>query len=91
MLMTGLVYLGYALVMLIAVYQIFVSIVIWRAEEFEQIQRAFQLGLIWLIPIFGALGCHLFLRSQRNIIHNKDNGFVQQEPDVEVGFGDVHP
>jgi uncharacterized membrane protein len=89
--MNGLTYIGCVLLMVAAIYQITVSIIIWRAEEFEKIQRVFQLLIIWLIPIFGALGCHLFLRGQRSPIQVKRNEFIQQESNVEVGFGDVKP
>jgi uncharacterized membrane protein len=89
--MSGLTYIGCVLLMVVAIYQTVVSIIIWRAEEFETIQRVLQLFIIWLIPIFGALGCHLFLRSQRNPIQVKGNEFVQQESNIEVGFGDVKP
>jgi len=58
--MNGLTFISYVLLMVVAIYQITVSIIIWRAEEFEKSQRVFQLLIIWLIPIFGALGSHLF-------------------------------
>ncbi|MFZ6801312.1 hypothetical protein ACO0KZ_16060 [Undibacterium sp. Di24W] len=89
--MDKLIYIGYLLLMVVAIYQIRVSIIIWRAEEFEKIQRVFQLLIIWIIPIFGGLGCHLFLRSQRGTIQAKRNGFVHQESNVEIGFGDIKP
>jgi hypothetical protein len=89
--MNGFTYLACVLLTVVAICQIAVSIIIWRADEFEKNQRVCQLLIIWLIPIFGALACHFFLQSQRSLIQLKRHEFVQQESNVEVGFGDVKP
>jgi len=36
--------------------------------------------MVWLLPLIGALECHLFLRSQRAPSARPDNRFVPQEP-----------
>jgi ABC-type enterochelin transport system permease subunit len=46
-------------------YQIWVSLVINRADEYDAKQRTVQLILIWLVPILGAAACHLFLMNSR--------------------------
>jgi hypothetical protein len=61
-------------------YQLYVSIAVYRAEEYDRIQRIFQISLIWLVPLFGSIGCHLFLRSQRESVGRIDDGCVPQEP-----------
>ena len=84
--MSELTYIGGALVLV--VYQVYVSIVIFRADEYEQIQRILQLSIVWIVPLFGALACHLFLHSQRQAVHHRDISFVPQIPND--GGGDVH-
>jgi len=39
--------------------------------------------MVWLLPLIGAFGCHLFLRSQRTPAPRPDNQFVPQEPNGE--------
>ena len=93
MLMSELTYIGGALLAIVVIYHIYVSIIIFRADEYEPIQRLFQLFVVWIIPFFGALGCHLVLRSQRETGHRKGNLFVPQGPNDAGGdghYGDGH-
>ncbi|MDY7537777.1 hypothetical protein QN395_10735 [Undibacterium sp. RTI2.2] len=42
---------------------IFVSIRIWRSKNLELTQKYIQLGLVWLIPIAGAILCNYFVQE----------------------------
>ena len=93
MLMSEITYIGGALVAILVIYQIYVSIILFRADEYEQIQRLLQLFIVWIIPLFGAVGCHLILRSQRETVHRKDKFFVSQGANDAGGdghYGDGH-
>jgi hypothetical protein len=78
--MSEIQYVGVALVGALVLYQMFVSIIIFRADEYGSFQRIVQLVIVWLMPLFGAIGCHMFLRSQRAQSPPKDYRFVPQEP-----------
>ena len=60
---------------IVVLYQIWITFIIYRADEYDVRQRSLQWLLIWLIPVFGALGCHLFL------IHGRT-----EEPRVNLKF-----
>jgi hypothetical protein len=76
-----------ALVAMSMIYQIYVSVILLRAEEYEKNQRFLQLFIVWGVPLLGAIGCHVFLRSQRETVCRKDNSFVQQEANDNGGDG----
>lgn len=73
-------YVGYLLLGTLLIYQGCVSIFICRAREYERLQRVLQLFVVWLIPLIGAIGCHLFLQSQRKNVPREDFRFVPQNP-----------
>ena len=85
--MSEITYIVSTLVAMLLFYQIYVSIILFRANEYEQIQRIFQIFIIWIIPLFGAVGCHLVLRSQREAVHRKDKFFVSQGENDPGGDG----
>ena len=86
--MSELTFIGGALVL--TIYQAYVSTVIFEAIEYEQIQRNLQVLIVWIVPLFGALACHMFLRSQRKALNHSDHDFVPQMPNDGDGDGDEH-
>jgi ABC-type nickel/cobalt efflux system permease component RcnA len=93
MLMSKIMYIGSGLVAILVIYQIYVSFILLRADEYEQIQRFLQLFIVWVIPLFGAIVCHVVLRSQRETVRRKDNFFVAQGPNdsgADGHYGDGH-
>ena len=93
MLMSEITYIGCALVAILAIYHIYVSIILFRADECEPAQRLLQLFIVWILPLFGAIGCHLVLRSQRDTAHRKDKFFTSQGANDAGGdghYGDGH-
>ena len=61
-------------------YQVWASIYVYRAAEYDVKQRAAQLMIIWLAPVIGAALCHLFLRNSRRYESRSDLDFVPQSP-----------
>jgi hypothetical protein len=47
--------------MLIAIYQLYVTVRVLRSERYSSHQRIVQTCVIWLIPVLGAVICHLVL------------------------------
>ena len=47
----------------LAAYQLWVSIRLFRAPQYEKRQQWFQLAFIWLIPAVGAIAVHSMLWS----------------------------
>lgn len=81
--------LNYALFVSVIIYQIFVSIRIYHAEEYERAQRLIQITLIWCIPIVAAFVLHSFLRNQRKISQVKINNVIAQDQNVVLGYEDI--
>ncbi|MFC0349422.1 hypothetical protein [Undibacterium danionis] len=81
--------LTYTCVALLIIYQIFVSFLVYRAEEYEKAQRLIQILLIWCIPLVAALIFHSFLRNQRKSFHGKVNHVVAQDQNIVLGYGDL--
>jgi hypothetical protein len=77
--------IAFALLGALACYQICVSVLIFRADEYDHKQQRLQILIVWLLPLIGALGCHFFMRSQRSPSHFRDHSFVPQEPNGEAG------
>jgi hypothetical protein len=53
-------------------YQLYVSVLLVRYGELTRVQLSAQLGLIWLIPLLGAVVCHWFLRLHG--VHERRRG-----------------
>src|SRR3990167_2891289 len=70
----------FAIVGAVVFYQLYVSAILFRADEYDTPQRWLQVWMVWLLPLIGALGCHLFLLSQRAPGPRPDSRFVPQEP-----------
>jgi dolichyl-phosphate-mannose--protein O-mannosyl transferase len=51
---------------LLAMYQLFVSIKVILSSEYTIKQRIFQFLIIWLIPFFGALLCHYVVSQDQH-------------------------
>jgi len=47
------------LVGLVALYQLYVSVRVFRFPEYSGAQKAIQIIIVWLVPFFGALVAHL--------------------------------
>jgi hypothetical protein len=49
----------------VAVYQLIVSIVIWRSVQYSAGQKITQTAIIWLVPLLGAVVCHMMTRAHQ--------------------------
>lgn len=56
--------LTFLLVAIVAIVNVFASVAVLRVSAFSTSQRWLQLGLIWLVPIIGAVVCVAFAHSQ---------------------------
>ena len=80
--------MGYALQMgLIAIalvvigYQTYVTIRVWRSDQFSAAQKWMQTILIWVLPALGAVIAHMVLRAAPQPL--RDSPFVESG----AGFG----
>lgn len=69
----------------LALYQLFISILIARADEYTRVQKVTQALLVWIVPLFGALVCHIVLWSARKAYVPRDTKFT--EPGADPGLG----
>ena len=79
-----------AFLAVLVVYQLWVTVLVYRADEYDSKQRNLQYLVIWLIPFFAALTCHLMLRSSRASIKPSNTSFVDQSDNVgaeNIGSG----
>ena len=52
------------LIVCIVMGNIAVSVALVRSHFYSRLQKTAQLAIIWLIPLFGAIGIGAFLRAQ---------------------------
>lgn len=67
--------LGFAVA--VAAYQIWVSVQLFRASQYELRQKWLQLGLIWLIPVFGAIVVQSVLWSEGRPPYKPEPGYTE--------------
>jgi hypothetical protein len=73
---------------LLAFYQLWVTVLICRADEYDSKQRNLQCIVIWLFPFLGALTCQLVLRSSRAPINPGNTDFVPQSENGDISHHD---
>ena len=57
-------------------YQLYVTIRVAVADQYSFAQKFLQVALIWLLPVMGALVCHIFLVSDTRPSRAKDSAFI---------------
>ncbi len=65
------------LVVAIASYQLWISIMVFRAPQFDQRQKLYQLALIWLIPAIGAIAVHSMIWSDGHPPYKPEAGYTE--------------
>jgi hypothetical protein len=75
---------AYSFLAMLLLYQLWVTALIYRADEYDRKQRNLQCLAIWLIPFFGALTCQLVLRSSRAPIKPANTSFVLQSENGDI-------
>lgn len=58
-------------------YQLWVSVQVLRAAQYERHQRWLQLGLIWFIPLFGAIFVQSMLWSDGRAPYKPEPGYTE--------------
>ena len=76
--------IAYVFFVMLVIYQLWVTVMICRADEYDSKQRNLQCIVIWLVPFLGALTCQLVLRSSRAPINPGNTDFVQQSENGDV-------
>lgn len=82
--------IAYSVLALLFVYQLWVTVMVCRADEYDAKQRILQCLAIWLIPFVAALTCHLVLRSSRAPIKPSKTSILDQSDNVgaeNIGTG----
>jgi hypothetical protein len=81
--------IAYVFIVLLVIYQLWVTRLIFRADEYDTKQSNLQCLVIWLLPFLGALTCHLVLRSGRAPIKPANTDFVPQSDMGGIGPTDA--
>ena len=76
--------IAYIVLALLFIYQLWVTVLVCRADEYDNKQRNLQCLAIWLVPFLGALTCQLVLRSSRTPIKPAKTNFVQQSENGDM-------
>ncbi len=56
---------------LLAFINVLVSVYLYRRDDLDNMQKTFQILIVWLIPYAGAIGLWLFNSSNDEICKNK--------------------
>ena len=76
----------------VAAYQIWVSTLLLRSSIYEPRQRWFQMILIWLIPVVGAIVVHMMLKTEGMLPYQPEKAWTEPRDttsDVNGGTGDI--
>jgi hypothetical protein len=71
---------------LIALYQLYVSVRLWVSGDYTLKQKLAQLLLIWCLPLLGANIVHWFLThgASDSALERKDSDFLTQDKNAQV-------
>ena len=72
---------------IVAAYQIFVTVRLLVSVRYSRSQKIGQLLLIWLFPLIGAIACEIFLSSDRRPPDVRDTAFTSDGGDNPPGTG----
>ncbi len=61
----------------VVAYQLWVSVQLFRAPQFECLQKWLQLALIWLIPILGAVVVQSMMWSEGRPPYKPEKGYTE--------------
>jgi len=64
-------------VVVICAYQLWVSAQLLRSSLYEPTHKWFQLGLIWLVPIVGAVVVQSMMRSEGKPRYKPEKGYTE--------------
>jgi hypothetical protein len=76
--------IAYSVFALLFIYQLWVTVLVCRADEYSAKQRILQCLAIWLLPFFAVLICHLMLRNSRAPIKPSNTSFVDQSANGDM-------
>ena len=60
----------------LALVQLYVSVRVLLAREYAPAQKAWQLVIIWVVPLFGAVLVRSFLAADRARQRERDTNFI---------------
>ena len=66
-----------SIAVLIAVFQPWVSAELFRAYQYEPLQKGLQLLLIWQAPVLGAIVVQAMLRSEGRPTYKPEKGYTE--------------
>ena len=76
-----------ALLLAVIAYQLFVTVRVVRSDQYSSTQRIVQAILIWLVPLVGAVICHVVLFTDRQSPQRRDDNFVPATDNNPPGIG----
>ena len=63
-----------------ALYQLYVTVRVAKQQKYSRSQKAYQIALIWIVPVLGAVVVHVFCVSDKEIPVHRDKAFTPQTP-----------
>ena len=75
------------LAVLLAAYNFVVMALVLRSSYYTAGRKAAQIVMIWLLPLFGALLCHIVIYSTRQPLPRPDSGFLRNDNPNPPGLG----
>jgi len=64
----------------IALYQLFVTVRLFRFTGYSPFQKTAQFFFVWLVPLIGALVVHNVIRGTEKAVAAADRNFTPQGP-----------
>ena len=76
-----------AVLIAVGLYQLYVTVRVFASSSYSMAQRFAQLSLIWLLPLLGAIACHIFLGSDEHSSTKREDGFISDGGNSPTGIG----
>lgn len=83
--------LGYWVIGLLTAYQLYVTLRVILSALYSRTQKGLQAAVIWLVPLLGALVCHIVLSSATRHSRPNEAAFTSDEGGNPSGIGSAGP
>lgn len=71
---------------IVLAYKYYVSLLVWRTRFYEPRQKRIQLLVIWILPVLGALVCHVVVRTHGDKCVPRDSQVKHYDEVEEYGW-----
>ena len=72
---------------IVGAFQVYASLHLLASHQYTNSQKVWQLLLVWLVPLFGAVVIHLFMQTDSTAASRRDTSFTATPGGNPEGIG----